>query len=307
MDRFSELRAFAAVVEAGGFAAAARELGQSRSAVNRLVIALEGRLGVQLLHRTTRSVSATSTGRALYERARQLLGDLDEMERAVSSARTEPAGKLRISAPHSFGELDFCKLITAFMSEHRGVEIEVSFDSRLVDPVAEGFDVVIRVAEPDEQTSLVDHRVLELRYLLCAAPDYLAAHGCPSGPAALKTHRGLHLQRGPGDLKWSLFGPDGEVTVRLKATLIANKLDLLLAAALEGLGIAALPGYAVRADLAAGRLMPVLPGLAPRPRMLQVIYPPARHLSAKVRLFTDFADSWCAGRHPAGTAAPAAV
>ncbi|MEO1000164.1 MAG: LysR family transcriptional regulator, partial [Pseudomonadota bacterium] len=107
MDRFSELRAYAAVVEAGGFSAAARALGTSRSSVNRLVIALEERLGAQLLHRTTRNVSANSTGQAFYDRARQVLDDLDEMERAVSSTRTEPVGKLRISAPPSFGDLDF--------------------------------------------------------------------------------------------------------------------------------------------------------------------------------------------------------
>ena len=139
MDKFSELRAFIKVIENGGFSAAARAMGQSRSSVNRLVIALEARLGVQLLNRTTRSVSATSSGQAMYERARQVLDDLDEMERSVSSVRTEAIGRLRISVPLSFGDLDFGQLIASFMVQHPAVEVEMTSEARLVDPVAEGY------------------------------------------------------------------------------------------------------------------------------------------------------------------------
>ncbi|MEO0624452.1 MAG: LysR family transcriptional regulator [Pseudomonadota bacterium] len=293
MDRFSELRAFTAVIEAGGFSAAARAMGQSRSAVNRLVIALEERLAVQLLHRTTRSVSATSTGRALYERAKQVLDDLEEMEQAVSSARTDAVGKLRISAPPSFGELDFSAVITGFLKEHPRVEIELSLESRFVDPVAEGYDIVIRIAEPDETTALVDHRIIELRYLLCTSAEYLSEHPAPVQAADLSEHAILYHRPVRTTPRWTLQAPTGAVTISLEPVLTANNLETLLTAAKAGLGIAILPEYAVREELSAGRLVRILSGHSLPPRMLQVIYPPARHLSARVRLFTEFFERWC--------------
>ncbi|MEM6623218.1 MAG: LysR family transcriptional regulator [Pseudomonadota bacterium] len=294
MDRFSELNAFIQVIEAGGFSAAARQMGQSRSSVNRLVIALEGRLGVQLLNRTTRSVSATSTGQALYARARQILDDLDEMEREVTEARTQAVGKLRINAPLSFGDLDFSALVTGFMQAHPGVEIELDLEARLVDPIAEGYDIVIRSAPPDEQTMLVDHRILTLDYLICASPGYLADRGAPTVARDLADHAVLHHnQPGTGPV-WRLHGPQGAVSVNVQPVLVANTLETLLAGACAGLGIAIMPEYAVRSDIASGRLVPVLTDHALPQRMLQVIYPPARHLSAKVRLFVDFVEAWCA-------------
>ncbi|MEM8742369.1 MAG: LysR family transcriptional regulator, partial [Pseudomonadota bacterium] len=176
MDRFAELQAFVAVVEAGGFSSAARALGQSRSSVNRLVIGLETRLGVQLLHRTTRSVVPNATGQALYERARRLVDDVDEVEQAVGPSPRAPAGVLRLGAPLPFGDLDFSRLVTAFMARHPNVQLEVRFENRRVDPVAEGHDLLIRIAapdtpnEPDEPTRLIHRRILPLEHILCAAP-----------------------------------------------------------------------------------------------------------------------------------------
>lgn len=293
MDRFSELSAFVAVVDAGGFAAAARELGQSRSSVNRLVIGLEERLGVQLLHRTTRSVSTTSSGLALYENARQVLGDLEELEQSVSLARSEPIGKMRISVPQSFGGLDFSRLVVDFMAQHPRVELEVIAENRIVDPVAEGYDAVIRVAEPDEETSLVDHRILVLDYRICAAPNYLDRHGTPDTPDELRGHSTLLQGPDLGAPTWSLAGPDGPRTIPLRPVLAANNLETLLKAAVSGLGIALLPAYAIRSQLADSRLVPLLPEWRPPDRALQVIYPPTRHHAAKVRSFTDFVYAWC--------------
>lgn len=293
MDRFSELRAFTAVVEAGSFSAAAREMGQSRSSVNRLVIALEERLGVQLMHRTTRSVSVNSNGRALYDRARQLLDDLDEIEASVSSTRTELVGKLRISAPLPLGDLDFSDLIAAFLKAHPTLEIELSFESRFVDPVAEGFDALIRISEPDEETMMVDHRIMMLDYLLCAAPAYLDARGEPGAPGDLRDHVTLD-QHIPGVAPaWTIDGPEGLRKIPIRPSLITNNFETLLTATRQGLGIAIMPEYAVRSDLASGRLRHLMADHFPPPRMLQVIYPPARHLSAKVRMFTDFVAGWC--------------
>ncbi|MEL7464640.1 MAG: LysR family transcriptional regulator [Pseudomonadota bacterium] len=293
MDRFAELRAFTAVVEAGGFSAAGRALGQSRSSINRLVIGLEERLDAQLLSRTTRSVSPTSTGRAIYDKAKRLLEDLDEMEAAAGAVATEAAGRLRISAPQSLGALDFPAMITDFMQRHPRVEIDATFDSRLVDPVAEGFDIAVRIAAPDETTTLVDHRVLTLNYLLCAAPAYLAANGTPASASDLTAHATLFQSSGAGAREWRFATTQGEKRVRLTPVLTSNTLDMILHAAIGGRGVAQLPEYAVRSDLCDGRLVRVLRDLRPPPRMLQVIYPPARHLSARVRLFVDHIEALC--------------
>lgn len=301
MDRFTELRAFAAVVDAGGFSAAGRALGQSRSSINRLVLALEARLGAQLLHRTTRSVAPNSDGRAVYERARRLLDDMDELERAVASRRTEPVGRLRVSAPPAFGDLDFAALVAAYMARHPKVEVDITFEARFADPTAEGQDVVIRIGALDEETTMVDHRVLRLDYLLCASPAYLAAWGAPRRPAELKTHAALFHSGGDRGRAWTLIGPEGPSTVALRPVLTSNDMETLRAAAMAGLGVTMMPEYAVRSDLQAGRLARVLPDHALETRMLQVIYPPTRHLSAVVRSFTDFVADWCG---PADAARP---
>ncbi|MEM9127033.1 MAG: LysR family transcriptional regulator, partial [Pseudomonadota bacterium] len=258
MDRFSELRAFVDVVEAGSFSGAARETGQSRSSVNRLVIALEERLGVQLLHRTTRSVSTNSNGRAFYQRARQILDDLEEVELSVTAARRVPFGKLRISAPHSFGDLDFSEIVAGFLKKYSQVEIEISFENRLIDPVTDGYDLVLRVAEPDEDTLLVDHRIVALDYLLVASPAYLRKHATPDTAASLKSHRVLSLLQAGQPGHWILLGPDGPTKVPVRPVLSANTMDALLKAATEDLGIAVLPEYAIRSELEAGRLQQVL-------------------------------------------------
>ncbi|MEM6438717.1 MAG: LysR family transcriptional regulator [Pseudomonadota bacterium] len=295
MDRFSELKAFVSVVDAGGFSAAARDMGRSRSAVNRLVIALETRLSVQLLNRTTRSVSATSTGLALYERARRVLDDLQEIERLVGSAATNPAGKLRISAPQSLGDMDFPALIAGFMAECPQVEMDVVFDARLVDPVAEGFDLALRIAEPDEETMLVDHRVLELRYILCAAPAYLDSAAPLERPEDLARHAALYHRADGRRPAWSLSGPEGPVRAPVRPVLASNTLDVLRSAACAGLGVAMLPEYAVRSNLESNRLRPVLRDFSPPSRMLQIVYPATRHLSARVALFVGFVTRWCGG------------
>lgn len=293
MDRFSELRAFAAVVEAGGFSAAARDLRQSRSAVNRLVIALEQRLGVQLLHRTTRSVSPTSTGRALHERARRVLEDLEELETSASAARTEAAGKLRISVPPTVGNPDFSRLVVDFMARHPKVEIDATFDTRLVDPIAEGYDLAIRMAPPDEETPLVDHRLFEFSYLLCASRAYLDSRGTPSGPEDLRGHALVHQGSSLARPSWNLLGPSGPITVPVQPVLATNSLSTVIMAVRAGLGIGIAPAHEVRAEIESGDLRHVLPKYCTPARILQVIYPPSRHLSERVRLFTDFVAESC--------------
>lgn len=294
MDRFSELSAFAKVVEEGSFSAAARQLGQSRSSVNRLVIALEQRLGVQLLHRTTRSVSVTGVGRAVYERAQFLLTDLEELEQSAQSSGVEPFGKLRLSAPPTFQRPDFAEIVVGFMQRYPKVEIDARFDTRVVDPVAEGYDVVIRVAPPDEETTLVDHRVMTIEYALCASPDYLDRWGTPALLHEVSDHAVLFQGTATATPRWALLVGEEKVSVPVRPVLYSNDLGTIYRAACTGLGIAILPLHAIQTDLEARGLRQILPEVCAAPRVLQVIHPPARYLSAKVRLFVDFVADYCA-------------
>lgn len=287
MDRFSELRAFAAVVEAGGFSAAARRIGQSRSAMNRLVIGLEERLGAQLLNRSTRRVSPTSDGRAFYDRARRILDDLEEAETSVGAARAEAIGRIRINAPLTQDPINLSAAVRDFLAAHPRVQIDLTLETRLVDPIAEGYDLVVRVGEPNEDSMLVDHRLATFDYVACAAPAYLEAHGAPETPADLKNHRLLTFN-GDRRLRWRFEGPEGAVEVPAEGPLCANAIEPVREAALAGLGIAVLPGIAVTAAIAEGALTRVLEDWRLPTRVLQAIYPPSRRLSAKVRLFTDF-------------------
>ncbi|MEL6979590.1 MAG: LysR substrate-binding domain-containing protein, partial [Pseudomonadota bacterium] len=239
MDKFAELKAFAAVVETGGFSAAARALAQSRSTTNRLVIALEERLRVQLLNRSTRQLSITSEGEGFYERARRILDDLEEAETCVTEASDQAMGRMRVSAPLTFGGLNISADVTAFMRRHPHLEVELNLETRMVDPVAEGYDIVVRVAEPDEETTLVDHRIASFRYIACAAPAYLARAGEPTRPEELRDHALLQHRRTGEKGGWSFQGPDGPVTAPLRPVLCSNNLDPLRDAALAGLGVSA--------------------------------------------------------------------
>ena len=288
MDKFNGLKAFTSVVEEGSFAAAARALGMSRSQANKLVIALEETLGVQLFSRSTRHVAPTSEGLAFYERARLILEDLSEAENALTATKSEAVGRLRVSTPLSLGSLNFSAIIVEFMQRHPALEVELVQNTRLTDPIAEGFDCVIRVAPPDEETHLVDHRITVVEYITCASPSYLERAGLPAHPSDLTDHAILHYA-GAGNAKvWQYTGFDGETGVAVKPVLTANSLEPLREAACAGLGIAALPRFAVQPELDTGEMVSVLTDFGLPSFMLQLIYPPSRHLSAKVQLFTEF-------------------
>lgn len=288
MDKFAALEAFATVVDEAGFAAAARKAGVSRSAVNRLVIQLEDDLGIQLLNRTTRQVSPTAEGRAFYDRARQILSDLAEAERDVGAAREEAIGRLRIAAPMTFGTMHLGPAVADFMAAHPKVEIDLHLNDRRVDIVAEGFDLALRIAEPVEDSTFVDLRICETRRVLCAAPGLLRDGGAPEKPADLRDLPCLHYGAGEDSATWRLTGPDGPARVRLRPVLTANNGEVLRDAAVRGLGVCLLPTFIAGAELQAGRLITVLPDFPPSTLILAAVYPPSRHLSVKLRQFTDF-------------------
>jgi DNA-binding transcriptional LysR family regulator len=288
MDKFEQLRAFTTVVDTGGFAAAARQMGLSRSAVNKLVINLENELGVQLLHRSTRRVIPSETGLAFYERCLAILADLEEAEQAVSQLHEEPKGTLRINAPMSFGTMHLAPAIADFMLKYPDLRVQLTLDDRLVDPIQEGFDLLVRIAEPPDSAALIVHSIAPARRFLCAAPNYLQQYGAPVQPDELQQHACLHYGYFGTRNQWKLIGLEGECTVFINSVLCSNNGEVLREAALKGLGIAILPSFIIGTDLQQGRLQVVLPNYSPPKITICVIYPANRHLSTKIQLFTNF-------------------
>jgi len=288
MDKFESIRAFTQVVVSGGFAAAARDMGLSRSAVNKLVIGLENELGVQLLHRSTRVVTPTETGLAFYERCVEILASLEEAERSVTQLHGEPRGRLRVNAPMSFGTMHLAPALADFLVQYPDLQVQLTLNDRFIDPIEEGFDVTVRIAEPQQTASLIVHSLAPAGRVLCAAPTYLETHGTPSHPDELRHHSCLHYGQLAVENQWTLMGSDGEYTIFVNGVLCSNNGEVLRDAAVRGLGITLLPRFLVGEELRRGTLQLVLPDYHPPELSIYVIYPVNRHLSTKIRLLVDF-------------------
>jgi DNA-binding transcriptional LysR family regulator len=288
MDKFEGMRAFTQVVASGGFAAAAREMGLSRSAVNKLVIALENELGVQLLHRSTRVVTPTETGLAFYERCLEILASLEEAERSLTQLQTEPRGRLRVNAPMSFGTMHLSPALADFLVQYPDLQVQLTLSDRFVDPIEEGFDITVRIAKPQVSASLIVHTLAPAQRVLCASPTYFQTHDIPTHPTELRHHSCLHYGQLAAENQWTLIGPDGEHTFSVNGTLCSNNGEVLRDAAVRGLGITLLPRFIVEPELQQGTLQIVLPDYHPTELSIYVIYPVNRHLSTKVRLLVEF-------------------
>ena len=288
MDRFDSISAFVKVIEHGGFAAAARAMNMSRSAVNKHVIALEDRLGAQLLTRTTRKVTPTDTGYAFYERCLAILGDLESAELAAGQLQQEARGTLKMSAPMTFGTMHLSRLIADFMGRYPELRIELTLSDHLTDPMADGADLTVRITAPPGPANLVSHQIVEGRLSLCASPSYVAEHGALQHPKELSSRSCLHYGNLSAGNVWHLSGPDGDHAIRVRGTLCSNNGEVLRDAALAGRGIALLPTFIIGADLQSGQLTSLLPAYSPPDLAIYVLYPRNRHLSAKIRLLTEF-------------------
>lgn len=287
MDKFEGIRAFTRVIEAGGFAAAARGMGLSRSVVNKAVINLEQELGTQLLRRSTRQVTPTDTGLAFYDRARQILSDLDEAMTTVTSLQGTPTGNLRVNAPMSFGTLHLSRVIAEYMALYPDVHVELVLNDRFVDPIEEGFDVTLRVGAPQATTSLVTRELVSAKRMLCASPDYLQRWGEPSEPADLIRHRCLHYGHLDSGSKWRLCSAYGEQAFAIHCVMSANNAEPLRDAAIHNQGIAMLPTFIAGEALQSGQLRTILVDYPPSEITLSALYPRHRHLSTKVRVLVD--------------------
>ena len=288
MDKFASMQAFTQVVQSGGFAAAARTMGVSRSTVNKLVINLEQSLKVQLLQRTTRKVSPTPTGLAFYERCLNILAEIEAAEVAVSELETEPKGILKINAPMSFGTLYLGEAIAEFVTQYSELQVQLTLDDRFIDPIVEGYDLTIRISQPETFPSLVCQEIASVTRVLCASPSYLKQHGAPDHPNELNQHSCLHYGQIITGNKWQLISQELEYQVTVKGVLCSNNGEVLKDAAVKGLGIALLPTFIIEQELDQETLAIVLPDYQAPAIDLCLVYPLNRHLNQKIKLFVEF-------------------
>jgi len=270
-----------------GFSAAARSLGMSRSAVSKSVSQLEQSLGAQLLNRSTRFVSTTEIGTAYYERSVAILADLETADSLVRDLQSEPRGSIRLNAPMSFGTLHLGAAIADFLELYPQVRIETTLNDRFVDPIAEGFDLTIRIGTLSD-SSLVAKKLAPARRVICAAPGYLKAHPQLKKPSDLKNHNCLHYGHLPTGNTWNLNGPDGSHNILISGRCCSNNAEMLMAGALKGDGIALLPTFIAGSELQAGRLVGILSEYVAPEITIYALYPQNRRLSSKLRLLIDF-------------------
>lgn len=288
MDGIGAIPVFVAVVENDGFAAAARKLGVSKSAVSKRITLLEARLGAQLLHRSTRKLSLTEAGERYFVHAVEALAAAREAEDAVAQLQSAPRGSLKINAPMSFGRLHVAPLVPEFLKQYPLIEIDMVMDDRIIDLVEGGFDVAIRGGTlPD--SALIARKLAPLHSVLCAAPDYIAEHGHPSEPADLLNHNCIHYSYSSGAAGWTLLGPNEPVTVRTSGNYQVNNSEALREVLIGKCGIGRLPTFVAGPDILSGRLIRVLPQFRMSSQSLYSVFPERRHMPAKVRVFLDFA------------------
>lgn len=287
MSRIEEIETFVDIARSGSITRAAERAGLAKSAASRRLADLEARLGVQLFVRSTRKLTLTDAGAAFLARAARILDDLADAETAASEGARTLSGTLRIAAPLSFGLLHLERVITAFMTRHPAVAVDVDFSDRKVDLVGEGFDVAVRIGVLADST-LVARRLCPIRSVAAASPAFWREHGRPRHPRDLKALpclRYANLAR-PGVVGW--WGPGGEEgAIEPPLRALANNGDLLRSLAEAGLGFLVEPTFFLSDAFSNGRLEPVLADYAWSNAQLHVVYPPTRQPSARVRAFAD--------------------
>jgi len=286
MSQLDDMRILVEVAQRGSFSAASARLGLTKQLVSRRVMALEDRLGVQLLVRTTRRLALTELGQDYVERARRIIADVDEADRAMASHVAAPRGTLRVSAPLSFGRSHLSSPFAGFLALHPGVRVELDMTDRPVDLLAEGYDLAIRIGNLVDST-LVARRIATIELVSCASPAYLARAGTPATIADLQSHECLEYRHSRGSA-WMLAVEGKTEMVPVRGRYLANNGDVLRDAALTGLGLVQLPTFIIADDLASGRLVPIMPAYAPPPTAAYVVHPAHRQRSSLVRAFSDF-------------------
>jgi DNA-binding transcriptional LysR family regulator len=282
------MKVFVRAVEAGSISSAASELNMSPQLAGKQIRVLEEGLGIKLLSRTTRRQSLTDSGQLFYERAKSILAEMEAAEALMAETRSEPRGRLRISAPITFGSHGLAPEIPEYLSQHPEVSLDLSLSNRTVDLVEEGFDVVFRTGDlPD--SSLIARRLASYRLVLCAAPDYIRSAEQLRSPEDLARHECLVFSHTSLRTQWSFDGPGGRVSVPIKGRFSTNSGEALRATAVAGMGVLLQPYELVADEIAAGRLVRLLPEYEPPARALHALYASDRQMTPKLRSFLDFA------------------
>ncbi|WP_287029184.1 LysR family transcriptional regulator [Pseudomonas sp. UBA6310] len=286
MSQLEDMRIFVGVLDNRSFTAAADALGLSKQFVSRRVAALEERLGVRLLNRSTRKLDVTTLGHAYYERAKRILSDVDDVEQAIAQQSAAPRGSLRLSAPMSFGTLHLSTLIPEFLRRYPQVSIEMDLNDRAVDLLGEGYDMAVRIGVLAD-SSLIARQIAPLEIVTCCSPGYLAERGAPQTPADLRDHECLLYGHGK-NVEWSYQINGKAQGFPLSGRLRVNNGELIRDAAIAGLGIACLPTFIIGEALADGRLVPLLQRFGPPQSKVYAVYPQHRQSSLVVKAFVDY-------------------
>ncbi len=308
MDRIQAVRLFIRVVDLGSFSKAAADLGLGQPSATKLVAQLEAKLGSRLLHRSTRGVTPTEIGALYYEKCKLIAHHVDEAESVAALMQSQVQGGLRISTSVAFGRRVLVPRVIRFMQLNPKLQIELSFEDRHVDLVAQGIDVAIRMGRLADSTLGARHLGLN-PWLVVAAPDYLARRGTPNTPADLAGHDALVYSTVQGDARWLFTGPDGQMQpTAVRGPLRSNNLSALLAAARGGMGLAALPWYVAYESVKSGAVLPVLASWQLPSQEIHAVFPSPRLVPVKVTGFIDWlqgqiGERWWA--QPAGAAAAA--
>lgn len=286
MDRIDAMQVFVAVADLEGFAPAARKLKLSPSAVTRLIAALEERLGARLLQRTTRSVTLTDAGSRYLERARRILADVEEAERAAEGERTRPSGRLVVSAPLGFGRLHVSPVMSVYLKRYPEVSGELRLEDRMINLVEDGIDLAVRIGHLADST-LVARHVGEMRRIVVASPTYLKARGEPKTPEAIASHDTIQFGTAVGVADWRFLEAGKEVRITYAPRFSSNSSDAAIQYAAEGGGLTRVMAYQAAEALKAGKLRIVLEKFELPALPIHIVYPTSRLLSAKVRTFID--------------------
>lgn len=290
MDLYVSMKVFERVATLGNFSAAARDLRMSTSAVSRHVADLERMLGVTLLRRTTRHVSQTEAGARYLSRASAIFQEVERLNAEISDADAAPRGRLRITVPPAIGHDWLPRLAVDFLESYPDIDLELDLTERLVDLVGEGYDAAIR-AGPLAASSLVAHRIIELRYLLCASPRYLERRGTPRQPDDIREHDCIHWCSGVNDNRWTFTKNGTRVSVPIRGRLLFSNFAAGRDAAVRGLGLTVRPLISLCDDLEAGRLVHVMPEYELELETLSFVRPPTPFVPSKLRAFIDFVTS----------------
>jgi DNA-binding transcriptional LysR family regulator len=294
MDVFQAMTVFVNVVESGSMTAAARQCEMSTTMVGNHLKALEKRLGVSLLQRTTRRQNLTEFGIQYYRRCVEVLGLVSDSERMAEHVQTQPSGTLRLTAPPAFGAERLPGMLSDFTQRYPEVKVELVLSNQLMDLIEHGFDAAIRLGNP-EPSALIARPLRDYTLTICASPDYLARRGTPQTADDLRGHNCLAFAYPAGDdwraadKLWKLTGPEGVMDIPVSGPIIVNSSPALRQAALAGMGVAMLPDVLISEDLKAGTLIPLLQAYQPPSRPMWLMYPQDRYRLPKVRHFVDSA------------------